>query len=69
MVTISGPEINGIKIAELFSGAGGFSAALGQNFRPFLAIDNDPRARQVYSRNRPNTVFVEDDGLADRLES
>ena len=50
-----------VTIFELFSGAGGFSASLEPSFRPFLAIDNDPRARQVYSRNRPDAKFYEQD--------
>ena len=50
-----------IRLIELFSGAGGFSALLEGAFRPVLALDNDPRAHQVYSRNRPEVKFVPED--------
>lgn len=58
---MSEPEENGIKVAEMFSVAGGFSAILGKSFAPFLAIDNDRRAREVYTGNRPEVNFVCED--------
>lgn len=50
-----------LSFIELFSGAGGFSASLDSLFSPITAIDNDSRAREVYTRNHTNVNFFQED--------
>ncbi len=51
-----------VKILELFSGAGGFTANINKNiFKIVGAVDIDVRAQEVYLKNNPSVRFIHDD--------
>lgn len=50
------------KIIDLFAGAGGLSLGFQQTgkFNIVMAAENNPNARDTYSRNHPNTEILSD---------